>query len=619
MFNIQYFCIRMKNFQLRFNCLIAACMFTMMNAIAQKPAKNPPAPKAPAAPVAIQQKYSVYFDVNQAKIKTADYKVLDSVVMMLKSPNNNIRRVQINGYADTTGGAEANLELSNRRTDTVANYILGKELNQYKNKITTAFFGEKVNGKETDLTEMRRVDIVLFLSKPDRDTTIRIGCLTAIISANTFEGFNNEELQFKLDYIGTSADYKKYNFPNKDENGNTILSNGIVKLSATFKGKPQKAMKNITILIPKINHQSGYRPLKGSEEKGKVTAWKASEGSVSDGGSRKGENGIDCDVLNIQTKDLNQFINCATVNPSCNCTSDPFGGLQVADKSNPLAKFGKDKSIVVLNDQCFKKVDASKTYFGMDDDLFPGTYPDFCTALMYPGVGNVPNIQKFEREVVKFIDFNVSAKNDTADMIMMKKNKVILMIPKSKYPAHEGKQYAILPADTKKDNFWEWTNKPVFNDACQGLANCDYWVFEVPFTGFYTLLELTPVDKKSKSSDNAEDGDAAPQSFVKIKTKKFNDVNVYYGSKEGSSINTATFLKNKGKHSFNQPAIAKKDKKDYADQIFLAYVVKGGKRYAWIGKGSELKTNFFTGNWKTPKLVYVPDEEWENFIRKACE
>jgi hypothetical protein len=32
-----------------------------------------------------------------------------------------------------------------------------------------------------------------------------------------------------------------------------------------------------------------------------------------------------------------------------------------------------------------------------------------------------------------------------------------------------------------------------------------------------------------------------------------------------------------------------------------------------------MKKGLFSGNWKTPKLVYVPDEEWEAFVRKACE
>jgi hypothetical protein len=267
-------------------------------------------------------------------------------------------------------------------------------------------------------------------------------------------------------------------------------------------------------------------------------------------------------------------------------------------------------------------MDASSTYMQVVDGLYPNEFLNFCNSFLLPGVGNVPQIPKFDREIVKFIDFNVSQKNDTADMIMVKKTKVLIMIPKSKFPAHDGKQYAILPAETKKDNFFDWTTKIVLNDACQGLANCDYWIFEAPFSGFYSLLELSPLEKgssKSKSTESDNGEIAGSNNCVKIKSKKFNNVLVIYGVKEEDKTTTASFIKNKGKHSFNQSFISKKEKKACADHVFMAYVVVNGKRYAWIGKGSELKTNFFTGNWKTPKLVYVPDEQWEEFVKKACE
>ena len=73
------------------------------------------------------KKYSVYFDVNQSTIKPNDYKTLDSVVALIKKQPI-IKRIQISGYADTTGNAEANQLLSDNRTDTVAGYILSKGL-----------------------------------------------------------------------------------------------------------------------------------------------------------------------------------------------------------------------------------------------------------------------------------------------------------------------------------------------------------------------------------------------------------------------------------------------------------------------------------------------------------
>lgn len=587
-----------------------------------KPAAKPGAGK-PEGGFSIQQKYSVYFDVNQAKIKPEGYKVLDSVVALLKtSPN--VRRIQVNGYADTTGGAEANMELSNRRTDTVSNYITGKNLMQYKVKFASAFFGEKVSGKEADLSEMRRVDIVMYMARPDRDTVIKAGCVSVSIKANTFENYNNDELSFSIVYAETADDMKKYNLSNLDAEGNKLISGGMFRVTAMYKGKLIKPVLPVDMQVPVANKMKGYMLYTGLEEKGKAITWKLTDRSISDERSSFSADNKDCYTASAGGLNLNTWYNTADKLRCGYCNADPFGGLETPEKSDPYAKFGADKSIVILNDQCFKKVDATKTWFEVQDNLYPESFLNFCNGFLLPGVGDVPQIPKYDREIIKFIDFNVSAKNDTADQIMVKKNKVFVLIPKSKHPAHEGKQYALLPAETRKDDYVDWTTKLVFNDPCQGLVNCDYWLFEVPFTGFYTLLELTPLEKQSKGTgkagkSDADEEEAPKKSLAKIKTKKFNNVLVVYGKQEDNGTRSAKFLQNKGKHSINQPDIAKSERKQYADHIFMAYVVISGKRYAWIGKGSQLKKGLFSGNWKTPKLVYVPDEEWEAFVRKACE
>ncbi len=577
--------------------------------------------KVAQAAAPITQKYSLYFDIGKDKIKPEGYKALDSLVSLLQT-NPNVRRIQVNGYADTTGGAEANLELSNRRTDTVSNYITGKGLMKFKVKFASAFFGETSTGKEADLSEMRRVDVVLYMARPDRDTMIKSGCASVKIKANTFENYNNDELVFNIIYVDDAEGMKKYNLSNLDNEGKKLISAGMFKVTATFKGKPVKGILPVDIELPMANHSTDYDLYTGVEEKNKPVSWKLSDKKISDNRNTFSIPDKQCYTSSVSNINLNSWYN-ADKKLSCGyCNADPFGGLETPDKTNNLARFGDDKTIVVLNESCFKKMDASSTYMQVVDGLYPNEYLNFCNSFLLPGVGNVPQIPKFDREIVKFIDFNVSQKNDTADMIMVKKTKVLIMIPKSKFPAHEGKQYAILPADTKKDNFFDWTTKIVFNDACQGLANCDYWIFEAPFSGFYSLLELTPLEKGSSKTVNtdSDNGEVASASnCLKIKTKKFNNVLVIYGAKDEDKTTTASFIKNKGKHSFNQSFISKKEKKAYANHVFMAYVVVNGKRYAWIGKGSELKTNFFTGNWKTPKLVYVPDEQWEEFVKKACE
>ena len=610
----------MKNFRLQLVLLgMLICLSTPVS-FSQTTIKKSDGKAAPQ-PAAITQKYSLYFDIGKDKIKPEGFIALDSLVSLLQT-NPNVRRIQVNGYADTTGGAEANLELSNRRTDTVSNYITGKGLMKFKVKFASAFFGETSTGKEADLSEMRRVDVVIYMARPDRDTIIKSGCASVKIKANTFENYNNDELVFSIIYVDNADDMKKYNLSNLDNEGNKLLSAGMFKVTATFKGKAVKGILPVEVELPMANQATDYNLYTGIEEKNKPVTWKLTDKAIANTRSTFSAGDKACFTSSIRNVILNIWHN-ADKKFSCGyCNADPFGGLETPDKSNNLARFGQDKSIVVLNESCFKKMDASSTYMQVVDGLYPNEFLNFCNSFLLPGLGNVPQIPKFDREIVKFIDFNVSQKNDTADMIMVKKTKVLIMIPKSKFPAHEGKQYAILPAETKKDNFFDWTTKIVLNDACQGLANCDYWIFEAPFSGFYSLLELTPLEKGSSKSVNtqADNGDeAGSNNCVKIKSKKFNNVLVIYGAKEEDKTTTASFIKNKGKHSFNQSFISKKEKKACADHVFMAYVVVNGKRYAWIGKGSELKTNFFTGNWKTSKLVYVPDEQWEEFVKKACE
>jgi hypothetical protein len=610
----------MKNFRLQLVLLgMLICLSTPVS-FSQTTIKKSDG-KAAIQPAAITQKYSLYFDIGKDKIKPEGFIALDSLVSLLQT-NPNVRRIQVNGYADTTGGAEANLELSNRRTDTVSNYITGKGLMKFKVKFASAFFGEMSTGKEADLSEMRRVDVVIYMARPDRDTIIKSGCASVKIKANTFENYNNDELVFSIIYVDNADDMKKYNLSNLDNEGNKLLSAGMFKVTATFKGKPVKGILPVEVELPMANQATDYNLYTGLEEKSKPVTWKPTDKTIANNRSTFSAGEQSCFTSSISNVNLNIWHN-ADKKFSCGyCNADPFGGLETPDKSNNLARFGQDKSIVILNESCFKKMDASSTYMQVVDGLYPNEFLNFCNSFFLPGVGNVPQIPKFDREIVKFIDFNVSQKNDTADMIMVKKTKVLIMIPKSKFPAHEGKQYAILPAETKKDNFVDWTTKIVLNDACQGLANCDYWIFEAPFSGFYSLLELSPLEKgssKSKSTESDNGEIAGSNNCVKIKSKKFNNVLVIYGVKEEDKTTTASFIKNKGKHSFNQSFISKKEKKACADHVFMAYVVVNGKRYAWIGKGSELKTNFFTGNWKTPKLVYVPDEQWEEFVKKACE
>ena len=63
----------------------------------------------------------VHFDFNKYNIRPGDAAILDEVADTLKSKPN--LRVDVNGYCDAIGSEEYNLKLSDRRSDSVANYL----------------------------------------------------------------------------------------------------------------------------------------------------------------------------------------------------------------------------------------------------------------------------------------------------------------------------------------------------------------------------------------------------------------------------------------------------------------------------------------------------------------
>ncbi len=566
------------------------------------------------------RKFSVYFDVNQFKIKPNDYKTLDSVVDLIKKQPI-IRRIQVSGYSDSTGNSEANQLLSDQRTDTVSKYILNKGLLNYKKLLTTASLGETNNNQSLTLEEQRRVDIILFFPKPDRDTVITLGCLKAFIKANTFEGFNNNELQFKLEKIESADDIKKNKITFKDQAGKDILSNGVFKLTVTFKNKPQNCILPIEIELPVVNNANNYSVYTPVVDKNKTITWKKSDEKITDVLSTSFVKDQECKVKRFRIKNTNTILCAGTDRMACYCAADAFGGMLSPETNNEYLKFGKDKGGFLLNDACFKKLDVRKVDIKIDDNISVESFTNFCNGLLYPGVFEIPEVPNYESEVLRYVNIDLPQNTEKIDDLMVKKTKVLLLIPKSQIEVKPGKKYAAMAANTRNDNFLSWDKKIFMLDECKGLINCDYYVFEVPFTGFYTILELTPVTpiKGGGVGKSDLDGDSKPLKYLKIKVKKFNNANVIWGSLETNKTEKASFLKNKGKNTILQPDILKKDKNQYKNHIFLCYVIVEGKRYAWIGKGKEMKKSLFSGNWIAPKLVYVPDEEWEAFIKKHCE
>jgi outer membrane protein OmpA-like peptidoglycan-associated protein len=93
-------------------------------AIPPPPPPPPPLPPPPAPPP-VKQKLvlrGVHFDFNKSNIRPGDAAVLDEAASTLKA-NPNVA-VDVNGYCDAIGGVEYNLRLSDRRANSVVDYLV---------------------------------------------------------------------------------------------------------------------------------------------------------------------------------------------------------------------------------------------------------------------------------------------------------------------------------------------------------------------------------------------------------------------------------------------------------------------------------------------------------------
>lgn len=101
----------------------------------------------------------VHFAYDKAKIQQKSYPLLNEVAEVLKS-NQNIQ-VRIEGHTDSQGGEEYNLDLSDRRAQSVVDYLVDQGVS--RSRMTAKGFGEsrpiESNATEAGRAANRRVEI----------------------------------------------------------------------------------------------------------------------------------------------------------------------------------------------------------------------------------------------------------------------------------------------------------------------------------------------------------------------------------------------------------------------------------------------------------------------------
>ena len=109
----------------------------------------------------VVKKVSVLFAVNSATLGKEAKAQLDELAS--KAPGGKNYMVEVRGFADPTGNAEKNLELSQRRANAVVQYLAVKHNIPMRRIMVPMGYGETKSGG--DAKQDRRVDVMVLVNK----------------------------------------------------------------------------------------------------------------------------------------------------------------------------------------------------------------------------------------------------------------------------------------------------------------------------------------------------------------------------------------------------------------------------------------------------------------------
>ena len=104
--------------------------------------------------------YGINFDFNKADLQAGAEKILTEIVLLMK--RNPGLKIEIQGHTDNTGSADYNLSLSNKRAESVKNYLtlFGITVSRMNAKGYGMSRPVASNNTEEGRAENRRVELV---------------------------------------------------------------------------------------------------------------------------------------------------------------------------------------------------------------------------------------------------------------------------------------------------------------------------------------------------------------------------------------------------------------------------------------------------------------------------
>ena len=127
----------------------------------------PPPPHIVLTESHIQISDRVEFEYDSATLKETSHSLLDEVVQVLESEPQ-IKKIQVEGYTDSSGAENHNRKLSKQRADAVREYIIGKGIDG-KRLVTKGFGPDDPiadNGTKEGRAANRRVEFKILEQGP---------------------------------------------------------------------------------------------------------------------------------------------------------------------------------------------------------------------------------------------------------------------------------------------------------------------------------------------------------------------------------------------------------------------------------------------------------------------
>lgn len=141
--------------------------FPLMEIKAERPPPGPDRVILTPSNIAISDK--VQFETGKADLKEVSFSLLDEVVKVMKD-NPQIEQVEVEGHTDSTGSADLNRTLSQKRAESVIAYLVKKGIK--KDRLSPKGYGPDRpiadNNEEAGREANRRVEFLIVKQGPKK-------------------------------------------------------------------------------------------------------------------------------------------------------------------------------------------------------------------------------------------------------------------------------------------------------------------------------------------------------------------------------------------------------------------------------------------------------------------